>query len=186
MSRVTVVVDKELLKSCIKEVESKGPLLNRSILQDEVTKMYNIKKTGEFTKITTSIVYLRIKEFGIEVITPSGRKGRSGGVPRTATTGIHVSKAERFKGNKAIQESFALIRAATPERFQPLVDKLEAGSRAAADKLRCLECCNYTTKEVCLCSVMACPVWAYRPYQSKVELEEEGIIEETEEVETPE
>jgi hypothetical protein len=39
------------------------------------------------------------------------------------------------------------------------------GSRTDAVKAKCLDCSNWTRKEITLCQVDTCPLWPYRPYQ---------------------
>ena len=82
-----------------------------------------------------------------------------------------------FQENAEIQEAFRHLRATTPERFHPLVDRIVQGSRAAAAKLHCLECCAWETKEVKLCTCTQCALWAFRPYQTVAENGEEDAAD---------
>jgi len=38
-------------------------------------------------------------------------------------------------------------------------------SMKKAIKMKCLDCCCWVVKEVKLCSVITCPLYAYRPYR---------------------
>ena len=44
-------------------------------------------------------------------------------------------------------------------------------SRAAGVKAKCLDCSGLMMMEVRFCPVESCPLWPYRPYQEKEELE---------------
>jgi hypothetical protein len=58
-------------------------------------------------------------------------------------------------------------------------------SRAKAIKAFCQECVGYERKLVRNCTDPGCPLFPYRPYQTKKELkEEEGNVEETSSVTT--
>jgi hypothetical protein len=58
-----------------------------------------------------------------------------------------------------------VLRSYTPAGFQPLVDRIEDGSIRSAVKLKCLECSSYQIEEIRLCTVAACPLHSFRPYQ---------------------
>ena len=42
-----------------------------------------------------------------------------------------------------------------------------AASPRAAIKAKCLDCCHFDRAEVAGCTVILCPLWAYRPYQQE-------------------
>ena len=42
-----------------------------------------------------------------------------------------------------------------------------AASPRQAIKAKCLDCCGYQRDEVRHCTVILCPLWAYRPYQGE-------------------
>lgn len=42
-------------------------------------------------------------------------------------------------------------------------------SKAAALKAYCLMCCHFNRAEVTHCTVFACPLWSYRPFQRQSE-----------------
>lgn len=43
----------------------------------------------------------------------------------------------------------------------------EGVSRKAAIDAKCLECVSYSTDAIRNCTAIACPLWAFRPYQQK-------------------
>jgi hypothetical protein len=196
MSRVTIVVNKDLLAACIKEAEANGPLANQSAVQQKVSELYNAKKDVSLKEISPSVVYLRIKEFGLVLTTPKGKRGKVAGCSPVGFggTGKRTPKAEKFAADPKVVKMFQELYKVVPERFQPVLEKARKGSRNAAVKLMCLSCVNYETGEVGRCTVI-CPLWPFRPYKSKgdaavdadpnavVEIEEVPEVEETEEAE---
>jgi hypothetical protein len=56
------------------------------------------------------------------------------------------------------------------ESYRRLYDKAVSGkSRSAGVKSKCLECMGWQSSEVKNCSIVACPLHPYRPYQSREE-----------------
>lgn len=50
--------------------------------------------------------------------------------------------------------------------YHKITAKAYAGnSKAAGIKAKCLDCCCWQRNEVAGCTVLACPLWPYRPYQ---------------------
>ena len=176
MGRKTHEVNRECLIASITEAESNGPLENRSILAETVTKIYNAMD-GVPRAITFSVVTLRIQQWGLDVKTPKGRRGRQSLTEEQKAAmklarKSRVSKAEKFENSEQAQIHFAALRATTPNRFHGLVDKIESGSRAAAQKLFCLQCCGFVSGEVRRCTgVRTCPIFMFRPYQDASEEE---------------
>ena len=39
-------------------------------------------------------------------------------------------------------------------------------SRSAAMQAKCLECVSYSTRDVRECTIVTCPLWSMRPYQT--------------------
>jgi hypothetical protein len=193
----SIAVDQKKLLLVIQEIESSGPLANRSALFNEVAAKYN---ASEFVKVTPAVVGLRVKQWGVKLVTPLGKKGRGKGVPMTdahkaamlAGRGQRKSKSEKFSSNPEIVSFFSELKARTPERFHNLVESAQNGSRTAASKLHCLECSGYDNKNVtdlvrhCPCNgadgASACPLWAFRPYQIGTAEVEEIETEELEAV----
>lgn len=168
-----IEVNQAKLKRCIATVEANGPVEGgRVAMCNLVADKYN--EDGKDGEITHSVVMLRIKEWNIPIKTPSmkgqGRKGQTGwqGGPRR-------TKAEKFAASPSIQASLKAIRkeamqlgkdvSNNPNRFLPLVEQVENGSRAAAVKLHCIFCATGSTVEVKHCQVIDCPMRPFRPYQ---------------------
>jgi hypothetical protein len=184
MAKTALVVDKNLFIVSIKEAEKDGPLPNQSAVQQKVSEIYNAKKDASFKAISPSVVYLRIKEFGVTLVTPKGKKGRAAGFAGNRGTIVRTPKAEKFAADPKVVRMFQELYKVVPERFQPVLEKARKGSRNAAVKLMCLSCVNYETGEVGRCNCV-CPLWAFRPYKSKTDAAndaETGEVVEVEEV----
>ena len=50
----------------------------------------------------------------------------------------------------------------------------EGNSRTAGVKAKCLDCCCWQRIEIANCTVSACPLHPYRPYQAGSDDEQEG------------
>ena len=65
------------------------------------------------------------------------------------------------------QEKIAERREAMPRKYRAKYDKAVSGkSLRAAVNAQCLECVMWVSKEVTLCTDLACPLYAVRPYRS--------------------
>ena len=54
-----------------------------------------------------------------------------------------------------------------PRKYRRLYDRAVSGkSLRASINCQCLECCDWSSKEVNLCSDLGCPLFAVRPYRS--------------------
>ena len=177
MSRRTVVVDKKKLQTAINEAEANGPLKNLSVLYEKAADIYNgMAKTPE--TVTVAVVGLRIKEFKLKYITVKGKKGRRKGFGG-GHSGPRTTKAEKIKASPDAQKALkALKDNIDDERFIPIIEKIEAGSRAAAVKMKCIECMGCQPSEVKKCTVYHCPLYLFRPYKESEPETEELAIEE--------
>jgi ribosomal protein L44E len=164
MGRRTILVDKIKLQNIINRLEEEQEFTTQGQLCEAAAEKYTAQ---EGIKITSSVVYLRIKEFGIEIKTKSGKRGR-GGLPNRGNNEIkRISRKEKFQANPTIQIALAKINKATPERFRPMAERIRKGSMKAALQLKCLDCSDYSTTEVKRCGCNDCPLWVFRPYQDK-------------------
>ena len=65
------------------------------------------------------------------------------------------------------QEKITERRAQIPRAYKATYDKVVKGkSLRAAVNAQCLECVCWQRREVTLCTDLACPLFAVRPYQS--------------------
>jgi len=189
MAKRTVLVHQPTLTESIGHAEKDGPLKNLGELWQAAAKIYNLRINNvglEYPEITHSVVMLRANEWKLPRITVAGKKGRGAmtaeqkAAMQAGRVANRRSKSEKFAENPEIVSAFEQIRARTPERFLPVLDQAENGSRTAAVKLHCLECSCWQTSEVRKCNVMHCALWPFRPYQGAVESDESPEVVEPE------
>lgn len=169
MAKTAIQVDRTLLENIIANVESNGPLINRNALYKKVSESYNAGIASRGLKpIKAGVVFLRIRDWGLQVKTPIGKRGRQAGSSFPGSAANRKSRSDKFKSDPVVQKSFKSIRqyiGNEAPRLLPIVDRIEDGSMKAAVKLKCLECCNWQPNEVAKCSVNDCALFAFRPYK---------------------
>jgi hypothetical protein len=179
MAKKPFPVDKDKLIQAIAIAEKDGPLGNQSMLNQAVADIYNERFDPE-KELTKGVVYLRIRDWNLEVQTKPGKRGR------TKMTDEHKAKlhaarkagrsrSEKIRRDPKKQEVIKNLREDVPKRFLPLVERIARGSKVAAVKLNCLQCVGYETAAVKECTAMACAMWLFRPYQGK--LSDEDALE---------
>lgn len=183
MSRRTIEVSKAMLVKAIAQVEKDGGIDGGVVaLHKLVATVYNGMKVPE--QVSFSVVGLRIAQWKLAIKTQPARRGGDGSQLRRTSKGPRRTKKQKFAKNDGIQNSLVQIRLTTQNamvgyggnkhRFDSLIDAIENGSRSAAVKLNCLQCCGYVTAEVRNCTGYECPMWPFRPYQGDLEAEEDG------------
>lgn len=149
-------VDINLFKQAIETVEKNGPLKNRTALYNAVTSFYNTN-TKE-SKITTSIVLLRINEWGLSVKTPKGERGDGLRLLRDIKTEPRI---------KEIDSDYVVnLKNIYPPKYHKKCERAE-NSRVAAIHLKCLDCCALQIREIAHCEMKECSLWLFRPYKAK-------------------
>lgn len=181
MAKPTTPVDQVKLKTAIRLSEKDGPLGNLNELWKLVAEKYNAMSPPQ--PISFSVVGLRISQWKLETKTKAGRRGRAPGEKLSdeqkaaMQAGRRGGRRSKFDADPNIQESFALIRQTVPERWTTHVQKLtEQGSMKSAVALKCLDCSCFQPVEIKLCATQGCPLWAFRPYQTK-DTDQEDIDE---------
>lgn len=157
MGRASIVIDKAELEKEISLAESANTFENQSRLLEYICNTPwadGLKDSlGRPKKPLPTTIYQRIKEFGIVVKTPAGKRGGS--------TGPKV-RGKRFKGDKSILVKYV------PVEFKPLAEKVAGGSLKAAVKLKCLDCCCWQMAEVRKCSMVNCPLYGFLKRDGKI------------------
>jgi hypothetical protein len=162
MGRKSVEVDRNILSKIIEELEQNEKFENQSKLYTRVAEEYT-KKTG--TAITSSVIYLRIKKFGIVIKTEKAKLDPSRFRERLSNT---VSTGEDCIKPKAKQTVAQLLEFADEKekkKWEKLAKSVLRGSRKAAIKFNCISCANFQTTEVKNCEINTCPFYLFRPYQ---------------------
>jgi len=173
MAKPMTEVSRSTLEAAIRKAEEQGPLKNLDSLWISACEIYN--SWTDRNQITKSVVMLRSIKWKLETKTKPGKKGRAAGVPLSAEQkaamqagrGARKPRAEKFAADPVLVEGFKDLKKETPERFLPLVSKLEAGSMRAAVALKCLDCSSHQPVEIRLCPCTSCPLYAFRPYKGK-------------------
>jgi len=156
MARTKIQIDKSQLAKIITDLENQRTFRTRQQLTEAVVEQLPMS-------VSPAWVTLRIKEFNIEPKTPKGKRGRAAGTKLSSgqKAAMQAGRKTRSVTNVVeLQEYF-------PESRQGLVNKIAKGSLAACVKAKCLECCNFDTKEIKHCEIKTCPLWSFRPYQEK-------------------
>lgn len=173
MARIKVEVNKDELQKVINELESKETFNNLSTLYKAVENT-EWAKSQQPKPLTASVVYLRIREFGIVCKTQPGKR-LGGDKPTDQVTEQVTEPLVPHKKMAAFGETFSKMRKFVPSRFLPLIDRAEKGSKVACIKLKCLDCSGYDVKEIKYCVVDACSLFPIRPYQVKEDDSEEEV-----------
>jgi hypothetical protein len=173
VAKPSTPVDRAKLEAALREAEKDGPLANLTKLWEAAAAIYN--KNPGVTPITFSVVLLRAKEWNIQVKTQPGRKGGPMSEEHKAALlagrGQRKPRAEKMKDFASTFDALRrdLNAHVDTRRFLPVVDAAEKGSLTAAVKLKCLDCCNWQTGEIKLCTANDCSLFPHRPYKPGAE-----------------
>lgn len=166
MAKKAVPIDQQKLETIIKKLEEDSAFSTQSelfrVAAGEYTKQYGFK-------ITPSLVYLRVRQWNIQLKT-----SKSKAEPWKHVKSLPVEEDIEPVIEKA-QTLDEILANATPKeklKYKKLAKRALKGSRIAAIKLHCLDCAAFDRKEVAHCLVKSCPLWLFRPYQSTIEEEE--------------
>jgi hypothetical protein len=174
MAKTAIEVDRIKLVTCIKSAEENGALRNFDELWIKVAELYNNMNPPK--EITKSVVYLRVKEWGLTTKTKAGTRGHAPGsklsdeqkAAMQAGRKLGGKRADKFKADPDIQQGFTELADEVPIRFEKLMQKLtQSGSMRAAIALKCLDCTCYQPMEIKGCACKSCPLFALRPYRNK-------------------
>lgn len=183
MSKPTIPVDKTLLQAAIDKAEANGPLTNQNALWQKTAELYNANPGAK--PITFSVVYLRFNQFDLTCKTPKGKKGRTSMSQEQKDSmqagrvakGPRSSKVKKLAGTDDYRKHIERLREATPERFRPLIDRIEKGSKSAASKLMCIQCMGFRTSDIHACQGFSCPMFLFRPYQRDGQAEQDEQVD---------
>lgn len=171
MAKTPKPVNRQRLAEAIAAAEANGPLTNRQTLYAAVCERYNVAcgPSASSQWITPSVVLLRIKEWGMTVKTPIGKRGRPAGckiAPRLDANGNPIARQKR-KGRKASAANLEAMRQGEfkGSSYEGLLTRIENGSLTARIKANCLACAGFDRSEVKHCGVTSCPLWDVRPYR---------------------
>ena len=196
MARVELPVDKQTLSDAIARCEANGPLKNLSALHEAVAADYNSAKPPAFAEISFSVVGLRIKAWGLTVLSQPGKRGRQGPMTEEHKQKLHAARAKagpkqnKSKGHPRREEYIAAALKVLDNndamQFAPLVYRIADGSSTAERKLGCLECVAYKPAEVRKCGSVCCSHFLKRPYQGNKPIPAAGEVDPEIESDEPE
>lgn len=168
MSRTKIIIDKELLLSCLSNQDNQG-YLNHSILFTKIADEYN-KQIKSGSPIKGGVVRLRLLEYGVEFNTLKTKKGRKGeGLVRSranqsdqVTEQKTVPNTVKKNKNMAVQAMKELCDRNNAQKYYKLVEKTGRNSMKAAIRFQCIQCCGFQVHEIRKCGAIDCSLWLFR------------------------
>ena len=137
-----------MLTKTLKHLTEKTRYTDRMVLVAAIT--HQLRKQDATIKLTEVSAAIKKFKINLPLVAPADQT-RQDKLANDVERRLHIKR----------------LRAITPERYQVLVDRIERGSRAASDKLGCLQCANYCVAEIRHCGLMDCAHWWYRPFRPR-------------------
>lgn len=160
MGKVAIQVNREELQMAIRALENLNSFSNRTQLWQAVENSDWAKSLAP-RPLSGQMAMLKAKQFDLEIKTPLGRKGREKGSGPIPGGGRRKKKV----GEDNLREVIAGLPVELKEKYAKTIEKFENGSLKAAVKLKCLDCCNWSSGEVGNCEMLSCTLWSHRPYK---------------------
>jgi len=151
MARIGPSITKDELQQVIDQLENENQFVNRSELWKAVSHTAWAQNTKPVAA-TAAVVALRVRQFGIVVKTPLGKRGRSA---RQSLPTVNIFPANTNE-----------LKEVVPEKFKHLIEKSQRSLKTAI-KLKCLDCSGWDKKEVKYCPIQGCSLYRHRPYKQK-------------------
>lgn len=154
VGRKPIQIDPKELQATIDTLEASNEFSSLAKLWEAVEQT-EWAKTREPRPLTNQVAAILARKFALSIKTKAGKKG-----------GIITVPHERKPRTKRIlsDDIKANLKKQFPEH-EKTVDRLASGSMKAAVKLKCLDCCCGSKKEIALCGTKDCPLWNFRPYK---------------------
>jgi hypothetical protein len=159
MGRKAIEIDREYLNEQLREAEASKTFDNQNQLFTFLADQFGCKPI---------IIRNRVLAWGLTVNTPKGKRGRSLGEGKGVATG------PRKRKGKPEDYKVALRMAFSDDNLNKRVEAACKGSLKSAVALKCYECSGYSKKDVSLCTITKCALWAYRPWVNQLSLTAEG------------
>lgn len=174
--RKPFVIDKDELQTVITAIEEgENPPDNRTRLWAAVASTSWALRQGK-NGLSPQMAMLKAKDFGLQIKTPVGQRGRSKGTGPVPNSGKR--KRKRF-----LPEAEPLVKKKFSQLGEKVVERLCDGKISAAVKAMCWDCSGGSKAEVARCACETCPLWPHRPWR-KASLSVK--TEATKELHTPE
>ncbi len=139
MPKQKLMVDKRELQEAIDKLEAGGIFDNRTLLWVALEQT-DFAKNTQPRALKAQTAMLLAKKLGVDIKTPMGKRG----------SGEHLALAREK-------------RSANPER-----KKAKRFSLKKAIRDKCMDCSCQQREEVRHCTVVLCPLYPVRPFQSHV------------------
>lgn len=161
--RKPIEINREEFQVVIRELEEKNVFPNRSALW-AVLEHTEWARTRSPRPLTAQVAMMKAEEFGLEIKTEKGKRGRTKG-----------EKPPASSGRRKKSFSLPMLESGVPveerEKLAKTLEKAANGSLKARIKLNCLNCTNWQPVEVRMCEARNCPMWDVRPYKDAKKLE---------------
>lgn len=161
--RKPIEINREELQMAIRALENQNSFPNRTALW-EALEATDWAKAQSPRPLTRQVAMIKAEQLGLEIKTPKGRRGREKGCGP-----IVGGRKKRKMSEEAANTLINGIPLEHRPRLMKTAQRAINGSRKAADKLKCEDCCNYQPSEIRLCELMSCSLWSFRPNYKKSE-----------------
>ena len=150
MGRKAIIIDKNKMQECIRALETNEKFTGHSTLFARVAASFGV---------SPAFIVQKVKLWGLVITTSKGKRGRSDIHKSAPHTGRRTKRSIQVSYQQAVRQEFA--GAGLDKR----VEGACAGSLKSAIALKCFDCCAGERDEVRHCEIVACPLWAYRPWR---------------------
>jgi hypothetical protein len=180
MSKQAAGISKDQLIKILKQAEAAGATGSKNQLFAKAAEIYN-KDADQ--PITSTVVYLRVKQWAIPCLQIVPQKGprivgqlrvRPAGEPPPVAAVVKADKARSLSLAEAIKEELENAAKYLSSVIKVFQRAFSGNSKSAALKAKCIQCCCYQKAEVSKCTVKGCALWQYRPYQRGEDEEDAG------------
>lgn len=160
MGKKKIPVKKSELEAVINELEANNTYSAESHLFAAVAETEWAKRQ----KITAPVVYLRVREYKIQLKTQVGKRGMMPKGVRPPRQKSLLTRAQKFAKYAHI---FAAMLKEYPRQLHVKINRIRKGSMKAAIAVKCLDCSGFYGREVKWCPCKTCALWVFRPNQPK-------------------
>jgi len=107
----------------------------------------------------------------------SAKEGAAPTAPKNNRQDESYTKSGRVSMKLERDRQISGRRTQIPRKYRRLYDRAISGkSLRASINAQCLECCQWLSKEIVLCSDFGCPLFAVRPYRNSGSAREGHLI----------
>lgn len=167
MSKKPIELNKSTVEQIVAKLEAAKTYPNRNALYKDIVD--ELVKNHGYKPFSSATIYLRVKEWNLELKTPQGKRGGGlKGNPEALKNWRESNKNGEGPKSRNVDNTKPLIQFWSKEmngKYLKLAKSIKRGSLKAAVKLKCLECANFQLEEIKDCQCTDCPLWPVRPYK---------------------